>query len=416
MRQQWILCALAGAIPAQCVLAQITNTVTVPPPPILTLNAVTVTTASGPGIQANGNGTIDASDVIITTTGVNGFGAFATTGGANTGGTISITGSTVTSSGSGAAGLALSSGQKVLLIRQKVGSTMTVSNSTVTTSGANGYGISTFGSAGSNFTDSITLDNTTVTTSQADGIHLDDNANVTILLKDETVVNPGNGVLMRTTAHGQRVANLTADGNVTLSGDILVESNTAVVNVALLNNSVLTGAMEDVTNVSIGSGSLWKMTDNSTITEDVAINAGTLSFESAPVFAATGKALVLSVGGNYSMDARSTLSLGVGGTQLDQYDHLNVGSSNLNGTLAVDSLGNFHPVSGDTFQILHTTESKGRNGEFAQINDSLNLNPNLRRIDIYAPNGVALFYLKVPGTLFVCGSPAALSTRSITTF
>jgi len=243
-------------IPAQWIHAQITNTVVVPPPSTFTLDSVTVTTASGPGIQANGNGTIDASNVIITTTGVDGFGAFATTGGANTGGTISITGSTVTTSGSGAAGLALSSGQKVILIRARVGSTMIVSNSTVTTSGANGYGISTFGSAGLNFTDSITLDNTTVTTSQADGIHLDDNANVTILLKDETIVNPGNGVLMRTTAHGQRVANLTADGNVTLSGDILVESTTAVVNVALLNNSVLTGAMEDVTNVSIGSGSL----------------------------------------------------------------------------------------------------------------------------------------------------------------
>lgn len=79
-------------------LAQITSTVIVPPPQILTLNAVTVTTTSGPGIQANGTGMINASSVIITTTGVNGFGAFG-----NAGGTISITGSTVTTSGSGAA-------------------------------------------------------------------------------------------------------------------------------------------------------------------------------------------------------------------------------------------------------------------------------------------------------------------------
>jgi MFS superfamily sulfate permease-like transporter len=30
-----------------------------------------------------------------------------------------------------------------------------------------------------------------------------------------------------------------------------------------------------------------------------------------------------------------------------------------------------------------------RSGQFAQINDSLNNNPNLQRIDVYAPNGVA---------------------------
>jgi outer membrane autotransporter protein len=384
MKSQWILCALGAVIPAQCTHAQITSTVTVPPPPILTLNAVTVTTTSGPGIQANGSGTINASSVIITTTGVDGFGAFA-----NAGGTISITGSTVTTSGSGAAGLALSPSPTV-------GSRMTVSNSTVTTSGLDGYGISVFASGSSNATNTITLDNTTVTTLQGDGIHIEDNVNITILLKNRTLVNPGNGVLLRSSAHGQRVANLTATENVTLFGDILVESQSTVVNVALLNNSVLTGATQNVTNVSIESASLWNMTGSSTIAQDVAIKAGTLFFASVPAFAATGEALVLSVGGNYSMDGSSILSLGVGGTQGEQYDHLNVGTAHLNGTLAVSSLGNFQPVSGDAFEVVHTAEGNGRQGEFAQVNDSLNLDPNLQRIDIYAPNGVALFYVGAP--------------------
>src|SRR5262249_40368377 len=169
-------------------------------------------------------------------------------------------------------------------------------------------------------------------------------------------VTPGNGVLLRDSAHGQRVANLTATGDVSLFGDILDETNTAVVNVSLLDNSALTGAMQDVTNVRIESDSVWNMTGSSTITEDVAIRGGTLSFQSAPVFAATGKALVLNVEGDYSMDAGSTLALGVGGTMEDQFDHLNVGTANLNGTLAVSSLGNFRPVNGDAFEILHTTE------------------------------------------------------------
>src|SRR5262245_8909392 len=75
MKPQWILCVLAGTIQVQSIFGQITNTVTVPPPPSLTLNDVTITTTSGPGIQANENGAIDASNIIITTTGVNGFGA-----------------------------------------------------------------------------------------------------------------------------------------------------------------------------------------------------------------------------------------------------------------------------------------------------------------------------------------------------
>jgi outer membrane autotransporter protein len=138
------------------------------------------------------------------------------------------------------------------------------------------------------------------------------------------------------------------------------------------------------------------MTGRSTIAEDLAIKAGTLFFASGPAFAATGEALVLSVGGNYSMDADSTLSLGVGGTQGEQYDHLNVGTANLNGTLAVSSLGNFHPASGDAFEVVHTAERNGRQGQFAQVIDSLNFDPKLQRIDIYAPNGVALFYLATP--------------------
>ncbi|HEU5312249.1 MAG TPA: autotransporter domain-containing protein, partial [Candidatus Udaeobacter sp.] len=296
---------------------------------------------------------------------------------------------TVTTSGSGAAGLALSSAQTV-------GSTMTVFDSTVTTSGPNGYGISIFTNGSSNATNAITLDNTTVTTVQADGVHIEDNVNVSILLENRTLLNPGNGVLLRSSAHGQRVANVTATGNVTLLGDILVESQSTVVDVALVNNSVLTGATQNVTNVSIESGSLWNMTGSSTIEEDLAIKAGTLFFASAPAFAATGEALVLSVGGNYSMDAGSTLSLGVGGTQGGQYDHLNVGTANLNGTLAVGSLGNFQPVSGDAFEVVHTADRNGREGQFAQVIDSLNFDPKLQRIDIYAPNGVALFYLATP--------------------
>jgi hypothetical protein len=53
------------------------------------------------------------------------------------------------------------------------------------------------------------------------------------------------------------------------------------------------------------------------------------------------------------------------------------GNASLNGTLAVSSLGNFHPSNGNAFEVLRTNGL--RTGEFAQVNDSLNNNPRLQR-------------------------------------
>jgi hypothetical protein len=72
------------------------------------------------------------------------------------------------------------------------------------------------------------------------------------------------------------------------------------------------------------------------------------------------------------------------------------GSAVVGGTLAVSSLNNFRPVSGNAFEVLHSNGT--RSGQFAQINDSLNNNPSLQRIDVYAPNGVALVYFTAPPT------------------
>ena len=71
------------------------------------------------------------------------------------------------------------------------------------------------------------------------------------------------------------------------------------------------------------------------------------------------------------------------------------GNASLNGTLAVSSLNNFRPVNGNAFEVFHTNGT--REGQFAQVSDSLNNNPNLQRVNVYATNGVALLYLAVPG-------------------
>jgi len=102
--------------------------------------------------------------------------------------------------------------------------------------------------------------------------------------------------------------------------------------------------------------------------------------------------LTINVGGNYTQGPNGTLALGVAGINGKDYDHVEVaGNASLNGTLAVSSLNNFHPVNGNAFAVLRSNGS--RSGQFAQVNDFLNNSPNLQRIDVYASNGLALVYL-----------------------
>ena len=118
---------------------------------------------------------------------------------------------------------------------------------------------------------------------------------------------------------------------------------------------------------------------------DVFLQAGTLRTPSLDP-------LVINVGGNYTQASGGTLALGVASINGADYDHVQVGdNASLNGTLTVSSLNNFHPVAGNAFGVLETGGS--RSGRFATVNDFLN-NPNLQRVDAYAPNGVALVYVK----------------------
>jgi outer membrane autotransporter protein len=102
--------------------------------------------------------------------------------------------------------------------------------------------------------------------------------------------------------------------------------------------------------------------------------------------------LTINVGGNYTQGPNGTLQLGVAGTAGEDYDHVRAGgNASVNGTLAVFSLNGFHPANGNAFEILRSNGT--RSGKFSTINDQLNFNPNLQRVDIYARNGVALLYL-----------------------
>ena len=168
---------------------------------------------------------------------------------------------------------------------------------------------------------------------------------------------------------GTGTLTLTADN--TYSGGTTIQAGTLVAGVP--------NAAQEISN-ALGTGNVF-------------LQGGTMRTSSLE----TGKPLTINIRGNYRQSSAGTLSLGIGGTQGEQYDHLQVqGSANLNGTLAVFSLNGFRPVGGNAFEAIHTGGALV--GQFAQVNDSLNNNPSLQRIDVYAPNGVALVYVQAAPT------------------
>jgi outer membrane autotransporter protein len=129
-----------------------------------------------------------------------------------------------------------------------------------------------------------------------------------------------------------------------------------------------------------------------------ALGTGNVFLQKGTLRAPSLDPVVINVGGNYKQGTNGTLELGVAGINGSEYDHVQVaGSANLDGTVLVSSLSGFQPANGNAFGVLETTNGT-RSGTFAHINDQLNFNPNLERIDIYAPNGVALLYIALgPG-------------------
>jgi hypothetical protein len=192
------------------------------------------------GLVSNANGTgstLTASSVTVTTSGTNSFGALT-----EDGGQLTIDKSTITTSGNGAAGLVVMPARAQGATQD---STLSVTDSTVSTTGSNAYGILLSGTTNRNTSSKVVLDNTTVTTRQADGILSDGQENADITLKDRTQVDPGNGILLRVLGtKQQRTLNLTADGNVTLKGDVVVDAP-SIANVFLEHHSTLTGAVNE---------------------------------------------------------------------------------------------------------------------------------------------------------------------------
>jgi hypothetical protein len=342
----------------------------------------------------------------IRTLGANSFGVLANA----VGGTVTLDGTpTITTSGDGAAGFFANAGAITATNTTTKtsgaaapggilsnGGTLTINGGSVKTTGAGSFGFLVQPATAPPLTPSppgpniLTINSVTVN-SAADAFH------VTGAAADITVngssITSGNGVLLNTLSSG--TTNLTATGS-QLTGNILADS-ASTVDVNLVDNSTLTGVIEGAHNLFIDP-SEWIMPNNSFITGNLTLQ-GNLFVASAAKFAATGQASVLTIGGNFTMTQGSTLSLGIGGLLLKQYDHVQVGgNASVNGTLDVSSLGGFHPSNGDAFLVLRSNGTG--TGNFSLLNDSQfnnnpNLTPSLRpvAVEVVAPNGIVLAYV-----------------------
>jgi len=180
---------------------------------------------------------------------------------------------------------------------------------------------------------------------------------------------------------------LTILGDNSFSGGTTISDGTLVVGVP-------PGSSSD-TSFALGTGNVF-------------LNRGTLRTTSLDfLFARAGRAvaksLIINVGdraassGNYTQGPSGTLALGIGGTQLGQYDRVVVGGdATLSGNLVVISLNGFHPSAGNEFAVLR---SNGKRSGFFVLNDSLfNNDPNIKAnqrpvaTELVAPNGIDLVY------------------------
>ena len=173
-------------------------------------------------------------------------------------------------------------------------------------------------------------------------------------------------------------------GTLTLLGDNTYSGGTTISGGTLVVGTLV--AADQPISTALGTGNVF-------------LDPGTLRTTSAT----TGVPVQINVGGNYTQAAGGTLALGIGGLQGEQYDHVQVGgNASLNGTLVVSSLNNFHPVAGDAFEVLRTNGT--RSGNFSLLNDSnFNITPGtitghlqLTPVEVVAPNGVLLVYVKSP--------------------
>lgn len=231
---------------------------------------------------------VKAQDLTVQTEGKGATGVFAARGGK-----ISLERTSVTTTGDATASLLVYPGSTLMGNNVQVNSTgdssyglwaregvLNLSNSQVAVQGQDSAGL--FASNGGTGAGSqVTLDNVKLSSKAGPAIKTDATA-LDLMLRNGTQIISGNHLLLEDLAGEEsspgRVS-IIADGNVFLQGDIRAATENQV-NVMLSNTSQLTGAVQNVDQLSLDRSSTWKMTGDSRFGQFT--NDGTVAFSHNP--------------------------------------------------------------------------------------------------------------------------------------
>ncbi|WP_342754426.1 autotransporter outer membrane beta-barrel domain-containing protein [Pantoea sp. MBD-2R] len=209
------------------------------------------------------NSTVESSNDTISTQGEGSAGIYAAAS------TVTASNLTLNTSGTDAHALIASL------------STMKLTDSTVTTTG-NAVGLNVLNSA-DNQQSTITLDNVALRSEASTGV-LVKGAALDLGLSNGTLVYGGDGVALSiqptTSSEGAITysqADVTADNNVTLLGDVIADSYDSTLNLSLSNSSTLNGATQNVNQLILDNTSSWLITGDSNV-NNLLQNKGTAIF------------------------------------------------------------------------------------------------------------------------------------------
>ncbi|EQA1583310.1 autotransporter outer membrane beta-barrel domain-containing protein [Enterobacter hormaechei] len=194
-------------------------------------------------------------------------------------------------------------------------------------------------------TSTLTAENTRITGNRAAIEVLSDSASTIDLRNGTTLSSTGNALI----DVGDSARTNVSLNNVTLSGDLLA-SQSATMNVALQENTTLSGNLINANNVSIRSGSQWRLAGDNKVS-GLIMNGGTVDFNDNGGFRTltTG---TLSGNGNFIMNTELASHAG---------DLLNVtGEATGTHMLFIKNTG-AEPVKGqDELQVVHTGSGDSR--------------------------------------------------------
>lgn len=253
------------------------------------LNGATVT-SGGDGIVQEGNGTLDVNGGTVTGRDNRGFGSGIElqTKGVNQSNNLNITsGATITG---GMVGLNILEDNNQGVDNTGSVFKVNISDSAVT-GGREGILIHALGdSAKAKTLTTLNLNHAQINSTRTTGssaIEVD-SPGATINIANGSQLNGGSGQALYVYDSGSADVNV---DNSALNGNVL---NKGTTNINLKNHASWTGTMQDVTNMTLSSGTAWSLTGNSSITGNL-VNDGTVSLAHGST-----PGNILTVGGNYT--------------------------------------------------------------------------------------------------------------------